>query len=364
MGKLKVLHVSTAKSWRGGEQQLAYLMEELNAKIDQWVICTANSSFEEYAKNSGFNYFSQSKSNGFDIPFAKRIAKICKERQIDIIHTHDSHAHTFAFLSVQLFSNRSSIVVSRRVDFPIKKGWLSKLKYNHSSIKKIVCVSNAIKEITKAGINDFSKLEVVHSGIDLSKFSSRRGILRKELSIPDSTFLIGNTSALADHKDYFTFLSVAKNLIGRDKEIQFVVLGKGPLENEIKAKAKELELGEKVIFAGFRNNIPAILADLDLFLISSKTEGLGTSIIDAFAAKVPVVATAAGGIPELVENEVTGLLNPIYGISELTESVQKLKTNKDLRVKLTENAFEKAKSFDKEVTAKKTLSIYYSILKE
>ncbi len=363
MVKMKVLHVSTAKSWRGGEQQLAYLMEELDATVDQWVVCAANSSFEEYVKGKGFNYFSQSKSSGFDIPFAKRIAKICKEREIDIVHTHDSHAHTFAFLSVQLFGNKSPIVVSRRVDFPVKKGWLSKLKYNHSSIKKIVCVSNAIQEITKQGITDHTKLAVVHSGIDLSKFSPRIGLLRKELAISDSTFLIGNTSALADHKDYFTFLEVAKKLSDEDQHVRFVILGKGPLENEIKARAKELKLDNKVIFAGFRDDIPIILADLDLFLITSKTEGLGTSIIDAFAAKVPVVATAAGGIPELVENEITGLLNPVYGIDKLVESVLRLKSNASLAKEISANAYEKAKLFDKKLTAEKTYSIYRSILK-
>lgn len=358
--KRKVLHISTAISWRGGEQQLAYLLDELTDELEQFVLCAKGSQMEAFCQKNNIDHFATKKHGSFDVFFAKTIKKLCRDLSIDICHVHDSHAHTFAILAA-FMGNKTPLIVSRRVDFPIKKSFFSKLKYNHSSVAKILCVSKKIKEITAVDIVDQSKLAVVYSGIDLNKFGQRKGLLQKELKLPKGTLLVGNTSALADHKDYYTFIDAAEKVIKHQKDIHFAIIGTGPLAENIKAYAKTKNLNQQLSFLGYRTDITEILADLDLFLITSKTEGLGTSIIDAFACKIPVVATAAGGIPELVEDEVSGLLCPISDSSCLSKSILRLSRDKSLADKLIKGASEKVKSFSKKQTAKETLKHYQNV---
>lgn len=358
MDKIKILHIVTALSWRGGEQQVAYLLDELESHVDQYVLCSQDSMMEAHCMEEEVEHFTQKKRSGFDLAYAKRIKKLCDKYVIDLIHVHDAHAHTFAVLAADFYGNKTGIILSRRVDFPIKDKWSSKHKYNHKSIKRILCVSNAIKEITARGIQDKSKLVTVYSGIDLTKFSKSEGKFREELNVKDETFLIGNTSALADHKDYFTFLDVAEKVIAAQSNAHFAILGDGPMKDEIVNYSKTKNLQGRVQFLGFRSDVPSILSDLDCFLITSKTEGLGTSILDAFACEVPVVATKAGGIPELVENRKTGLLNEVKDVEALTISIIELASDSSLQKDLVEEASKKVQLFTKTATAQQTLTQY------
>lgn len=360
---MKILHVSSEPSWRGGEQQLAYLYEELEKKgIQQVILCATNSSMEKYCIERQWNYYTETKKSGIAIRFSGRIKSLCKKLEIDVVHTHDAHSHTFAIIAAVVFGNNTPLVVSRRVDFPVSKSKSSLFKYNHKAVRKIVCVSDKIKEITAKDITDKTKLITIHSGIDLSKFEGtyRKGKLRTELGLTNQT-LIGNTSALADHKDYFTFLDTAKLINQSISDSYFVIIGVGPLEAEIKSYAKSLKL-ENISFTGFRTDIPEILEDLDVFLITSKTEGLGTSILDAFACNVPVVATAAGGIPEIVIDKRSGLLAPIKNAKLLADQVRRLLNEDQLRLDILSGAKKVLNSHAKSITAEKTLLVYQEVL--
>ena len=361
--QIHVLHIVTALSWRGGEQQVAYLLEELEKQaVLQTVLCSKGSEMENYCKLKGINFISRRKGSSINLLYAKSIYSICKKMSIDLCHMHDAHAHTYAILAATFFKNPTPLILSRRVDFPIKKSWFSLFKYNHPAVEKILCVSEKIKQITSDGIKDLSKLEKVYSGIDITKFS-QTGKLIKELKLTENTVLVGNTSALADHKDYFTFINVAESVVKVNTNFLFLIFGKGPLEKEIKEYVKLKKLDSQVLFMGFRNDIHQILADLDVFLITSKTEGLGTSVLDAFAAGVPVVATAAGGIPELVKNEKTGMICGVKDIECLSKSLLEVVANKELSKNITENAKEVVKNFSKKATAEKTLNFYKKVLK-
>lgn len=360
---IKILHISTAKSWRGGEQQLAYLYEELDQKgVEQIILCVKDSKMEAYCREKGHQFVSQVKRSGVDPFFAKRIKSICKKIDIDLIHTHDAHGHTYAIIAAALWKNKTPIIVSRRVDFSVGKSKSSFYKYNHSKVAKIVCVSDKIKEITAKDITDQSKLVTVHSGIDLTRFENTHvpGKLKELIGVNDK-FLIGNTSALADHKDYFTFIDAAVKLNQKRKDCHFVAIGNGPLEEEIKNYARGKGLAN-LSFIGFRNDVPEILGDLDVFLITSKTEGLGTSILDAFAQGVPVIATAAGGIPEIVHPEKSGLLCPVFDSECLSVGLDRLLDNAALQQQLIAGAKQILATHTKAATAEKTLAVYRSVL--
>lgn len=359
-----VLHVATSMTWRGGEQQVAYLVEELLKKrVPLWVLCSEQSAMEDYCRRNHVPYIVVKKRSSFDLLYALRIASFCKQHNISIVHTHDSHAHTFAVLAAALFRNRSRIVVSRRVDFPLSNNILSSYKYNHPKIARILCVSEKIRHIVAGSIKDPALVVTVHSGIDVSRFRGRgnAGILHREYFLPSNIKIIGNISALAPHKDYRTFLETANQLRNALPDCVFFIIGEGSERHAIEKHIERLQLQQKVFMTGFRDDIADILPELNLMLVTSETEGLGTTILDAFACGVPVVATAAGGIPELVIHQKTGMLASVGDVSGLAAMVLQVMKNEELRTRLTEGAETHLENFSREATAAKTMIEYAAV---
>jgi glycosyltransferase involved in cell wall biosynthesis len=356
-----ILHVSTPTTWRGGEQQAAYLTIALKVSgIIQIVLCPDQSALSAKMKAAAIPVESFSSRGLLYIKLARHIAKLCKEKQIDIIHCHDSHAHSAAVISASLFNNPTPIIVSRRVDFPVSSNFLSGWKYNHPSVKRIICVSEMIKTITAPTIKDPSRLAVVYSGIDLTRYKTLNTDrkLIAELNLDPSVRLVGNISALADHKDYPTFLHTAAAICKEKDDIHFIIAGNGPEEEKIKSIILEQNLSDKVHLLGFRDDVVQVMQSLDVFLMTSITEGLGTIVLDAFAAGIPVVATRAGGIPEMVVDGVTGLLADPGDVCGLNNATLRILNNPDLRNDLIENGKERVKDFSFQATAEKTLEIY------
>lgn len=364
---MKVLHISSEITWRGGEQQIAYLVVELNRLgVENTVVCREGSVFEEFCLKNGINHFTLPFKSSYEIKSAKRIKNYCIKNKIDLLHMHSSKGHTIGVLS-SLLGNRSKLILSRRVDFPVKSNFLSKWKYNYSKIEKIICVSHKIKEVMTPFIQEKDKLSVVHSGIDLQKFNhTNRGILHQEYGLNEDTKIVANISALADHKDYPTFIRAAKEFFAQQEaNVKFMIIGTGELAEPLKQMIQEHGLDKKIIMTGFRNDIPLILPEIDIFLITSKEEGLGTTVLDAFANRIPVVATAGGGIPEMVEDQNTGILCAVGDEKCLANGIHNLLKNKELKQSLTQNAYQKlTDQFTKEKTATQTLSIYQTVLNE
>jgi glycosyltransferase involved in cell wall biosynthesis len=362
---MKILHISSPKTWRGGEQQLLYLAEELRALgFQQLIMCPFKSAVHQYCLKKHINHVTYFKRFSANPMVGFRVAQACKREKIDMIHVHDSHAHNFAVLSAVLTKMDLPIIVSRRVDFPVKDSGLSAYKYNHPQVAKIICVSNAIKEVMEPSITDKAKLAVVHSGVDLEKFSAYKaeGRLRKEYDIPDDYLIIGNVAALASHKDYPTFIRTVKRLIESGLKAKFFAIGDGPLRKETIEAIDEAGMKEYIYLTGFRDDIVQVLPELDIFLITSETEGLGTSILDALCAKVPVVATKAGGIIEIIEHEVNGLVAEVADDKSLADHVLFLSQNTKVRDTFVKAGLEKIKQFSKVETARKTIEVYSSAL--
>ena len=339
------------------------LLEQRKQGVLPHVFCSKGSAVEDFCGKHNIPFQAQKELFAVNPLFAKGVASYCKAQSIDLIHVHDSHAHTFAVMAHALFGAEAPIIVSRRVDFPISKSKLSLYKYNHPMVKRILCVSNTIEEIMREDIARPERLATVHSGIATSRFeqSEKTNLLRNEFNIT-AKILIGNVAALAPHKDYFTFISTAESLLNKGVDAQFFIIGDGSLKEEITARVAQSPFRDKFTFTGFRKDIPKILPCLDVFLITSETEGLGTSILDAFACKVPVVATRAGGIPEIVRNEETGLIAEVKDAEGLASQVLRLIGNKALRTQFIDNGLTLLSEFSTQAVAAKTLEHYESVL--
>lgn len=357
--KIKILHLSSEKTWRGGEQQIAYLIGELDNKgVDNFVLCKTNSAFQEYCNNNGIKYYEAGFNSNIDLKSALTLNTICKKEQPDLIHCHSSRSHSMALYSY-FFRSEIPIIVSRRVDFPIKNSW----KYNRNSIKRIICVSDFIKNLVIPEIKYPERCITIHSGIDINKFNRPKGSeLLKEFGF-DSTFkAIGNTSAIADHKDYFTFVETAEYVLQQKENIVFFIAGDGPLKNVIKDYIDSKNLQNRIILLGFRDNIIDLLPEFDCFLMTSKTEGLGTSLLDALACGVPVVATKTGGIPEVIIQSETGLISEVGDFESLGKQVIQILEDSFLAQKLIRGGKKHVQNFSIESTAEKTYTEYLNIL--
>lgn len=362
---MKILHVSTIIEWRGGDNQMltTYSILKSHLDLEQFIFCPENSVLQKKCVEHNIPHFTASRNSKYSLAFIKKLYKTLKEEHIEILHVHDSKAFSMSLLLVK-FLPKLKLVYSRKRNNKIYKNFFKVLKYNHRRIDRIICVSEAVKDVLKPVLNKESKAQVIYDGIDVKKFSNSlaTGILRASYKIPEDAFIIGNIAGLTRQKDFFTFLDTAKIILAKTKkEFKFLIVGQGPLEEDLKAYTKELGIEKAIIFTGFRTDIPQILPELDLFLLSSETEGLPLSIMEAFACKVPVVATAAGGTGEAITNGITGMISPVKDPQKLAENALKIINDPVLREAVVTNAY-------KLVNSKFTLEVmeqnYYNFYKE
>jgi glycosyltransferase involved in cell wall biosynthesis len=354
-----VLHLATARTWRGGEQQLVYLVRGLHALgIRQHVLCREGSELAQRLVHEPCTIACTSRR----FTLAAALAREVEREKIAIVHTHDSHAHSAAVVAATMFGMKAPIVVSRRVDFPVSRSVTSRWKYRHASIKAYICVSAAVKAILAPSVQP-DILYVVHDGVEpWSGDPAARAALRAELGLPNDALLVGNVSALADHKDHPTFLRTAMRVLQGRADVTFVLAGSGPEEVHIRALIDELGISRSVFLLGFRSYPRGIIAALDVFLMTSKTEGLGSVVLDAQMCGIPVVATKAGGIPEIVDDGRTGLLADIGDAETLARLVGQILGNAEERRALAAAGLARATYWDYHRMSGETAAVYSSVL--
>ena len=361
---MNVLHISSEMAWRGGEQQLAYLIEGVSEdKMPHYVLCAEGSALHTYCKKNGIKHSTFSKGIIAQFSAANQTKKICRAEKIDLIHIHDSHAHNIAILAADFYGNKCPLVLSRKVIFPISGNVFSRYKYNHKQIKKIICVSNAAREVLSRDLKDKSKLCVVYDAVAINSFALAKGnSLREKYRINENELLIGNIAALTSEKDYPTFINTAEILVRKGIQARFVIIGDGDQKPTLVKLVEDKKLSDKIIFYGFANKVPALLKELDLLLFTSKQEGLGSIVLGAFAAGVPVVATSAGGVPEIVKHDQTGLLAPVGDANQLAQHVMRIMESDQLKQELIKNAFSFVQDFSVENYTRRMMAVYEDVI--
>ncbi|MFW5757407.1 MAG: glycosyltransferase [Bacteroidota bacterium] len=363
----KILFISSPLTWRGGEQQLAYLLEILTENnVAFGVVCPVKSAFHRLCTQKGYQVHSFVFRGIFNLVVGLFVYRICKRYRYSLLHANDSHAHMAAVWS-SVLGCKAPVVLHRRVDFPVKNTFFSRKKYNWPAIAAIICISEEVKRVLEPAVYNKKIIHVINSGIDLKRFE--QGIstsvdLRKLYNIPAHKKIVGIVAALAAHKDHKTFVETAELVLTKRDDVVFIAIGEGKTRNKTETLIKQKELTGKVIIAGFMHNIPAILPQLDCFLLTSQTEGMGTSLLDAFAAGIPVVATNAGGIPEIIIHQKTGLLAPVKDAKTLSENVSLLLDDQNMRKYLVSQAKKHLQRFTYQEMGIKTIRIYQMLLEK
>jgi len=355
---MKVFHIDSEKTFRGGQRQVLYLLEGLRRYgVENILICPGKAPL--FQRCQEVKKESVAMRNEFDICSAIKIAKLINAEKPALLHCHSAHALSFGILARFFSKHRPKIIAARRVDFRIK----SRRKY--LSADKIITVSRAIKNILIGdGIPD-EKIEVVYSGIERGRFDSVKAAhLKKEFNVSGNDFILGNVAALTSQKDHKTLLDAISLLVRDNDNLKFFIVGEGGLRNGLVKLSKSLGISGNVIFTGFRNDVVDFYSLFDIFVSSSTWEGLGTSILDAMCTGVPVVATAVGGIPEIIEDGVDGFLVPARNPRMLSEKIGVLMKNAALREKFSQNGIRKAMKFSAEKMVSGSLEVYKKLVNE
>jgi len=332
---VKILHIDTGKGWRGGQQQVFNLHLELTrAGVDSHLITQRGGELLRRSEGAGLPVYGLPLLGEWDLYSALKIAGRLKRGGFTHLHLHSSHAQGIGVLAAMLSGFRN-VIATRRVDFEPKSGVLNRIKYG-GRIKRFVAISEAIKAILLAFGVPEEKISLVNSGVDPDRIKPGSGNpFRGELGISEGALLIGNISALTDHKGQRYFIEAIPQILLKAPEARFVIVGSGELEEDLKAQAAGLGLNDALTFTGFRSDVDEIMDALDIFVMSSHMEGLGTIVMDALAASKPVVATQAGGIPEIIgEDRGAGLLVPPKDPAAIADAVLELIEDEGLAVSL------------------------------
>lgn len=316
------LHIDTSRTWRGGQNQVLLTVLGLRKRGHRTaLVMRSDSELAQRSPDHADNFLIDSKMES-DIQAGWRLSKLLQSLRPNIVHAHDAHAISMALIARLLTpkDNPLPVLASRRVDFHVGHNIFSRWKY--AQVDHFLCASQAISNmLIEDGIHA-EKTTVVHEGIDLIRIDNAPFLdLHEEFSLPVDCPVIGNIAALVPHKGQDCLIDAASQVSKEVPEARFLIVGTGELHETLRRKIHSLNLEQQVILTGFRNDVLSILRSLDLFVMSSLTEGLGTSVLDAMAARRAVVATRAGGIPESVVDEETGLLTPVGDANSLSRAI-------------------------------------------
>jgi glycosyltransferase involved in cell wall biosynthesis len=305
----------------GTEKQLYLLVSSLNPDLFKSIVVqlspynplscpTYKEGFIEF-----FNFPTKKFYSLHGLRQLYRLSRLAKQYKVGVIHTFFEKAEVMGWLTMR-FADIPIWITSRR-DLGFKRKEIYKRIFRLAARDCRKCVANcyAVKQqIIQNERFSGEKVEVIYNGLDLSTFEetsfNRKGI-RKELGLQDHVPLVGMIANFNfEIKGHGFFIGAAKKVLEKVSDVEFLLIGDGYLQNRYKEMAQALGVGKKIHFLGKRNDIPTILSDLTISVLSSTSEGLSNVILESMAVGKPMVATNVGGSPEIVMDGITGYLVP------------------------------------------------------
>ena len=348
-----VVHVASGREWRGGQRQVLLLARELQrgGLTNQVVVTGAGTELGFRLRHEGVRVHEAPWRIGLDL---RVLLPIFREIHAGgaLLHAHDAHAVTLAGLCSLV--TRVPMVATRRVDFHLRRRGL----WAHAA--RVIAISAAVSDVlAEDGIRQ-ERVVMVHSGIDLDAARQADPLgIRERLGLPPEATLACTVGALVPHKDHVTLLHAARRVASRFPDLHWVIAGDGELRPVLEWLTSELGLTRRVHFLGQVAHPLRVIADADLYVMSSREEGLGTSVLDAMARGIPVASTSAGGLPEML-HQGAGILVPPRNPEALAGAVQRILSDADLRRGLVERASRAVERFGADRMAAEVRSVYRS----
>ena len=334
---MRVLHVDPARSWRGGERQVFLLARELESRgVDCLIAASPRGVLWERATRAGLSTLPQEIRGDVD-PFAvTSIAGQIRRLRPDILHVHTARAHAAGGLAARL-SGFQKTLVTRRLELPIR-GPFSRWKYRVLG-DHYIAISRAVESALTRGGVPAERIDRIPSGIDLPERpwpERARG----------RAWTVGTLAALTPQKDPATWVETVQRVCAQDGEIRFLWAGDGELAAAATVAIERAGLSSRVEFLGFVEDPEPFWRRIDTFFLPSAFEGLGTVLLDALVRGVPVVATSAGGIPEIVREDQEGLLSAPGDVEGLAGALLRIRREEKLGERLSRAGRERGAEFE------------------
>jgi L-malate glycosyltransferase len=359
------VHLDTARTWRGGQNQVLLTVTGLSGLGHPAVLVAQASGELSRRAQEGLRTVALNPTGEFDVKAGWRLHRILRSVAPDVVHVHDPMGVALMAIALKMqprLTPRPLIVASRRVDFHLKRNAFSRWKYRHIDV--FIAVSGLIARMLVEDGIPADRVEVVHDGVHLSvldKITAQDA--HKAFWLPHGAPLVGNVAALVPHKGHKYLIEAAALVVPQVPDARFVILGEGELRQSLEHQVKTLGLERHVFLPGFQADALALQKSFDVFVMSSITEGLGSSMLDAMACGTPVVGTRAGGIPEAITHEQTGLLVRPHHADELAAAIVRLLKDPAERARLGAAGRARAEAnFSVETMVDGTLAVYQARL--
>ena len=366
-GKIKILHLIAPTQFGGAEKvilSIAHAIDntQFHLMVGSFVnIRFANNTFVEELEHRAIPNTVFWLKRTLDIDNIFRIVRFIRKNKIDIIHTHGYRSDILGLIAAKMTTR--PIVSTIHGWIPINSRLRFYERCDRFALRFfdwLVPVSNQIRELLiESGIAP-GKVTRLHNAVDVEiKQPKTEKLPSFNIVKRQGDFLIGTIGRLSPEKDIPNFLQTASLLVRKYDHLKFLVVGDGPERKNLETMAFDLGLKDKIQFTGFIDEIDSVYPLLDLLVISSRTEGIPLVLLEAMKYSIPVVSTNVGGIGEVVDNGINGLLVSPDDVDELTKNLELLIKNKKLYVRISIGARKKIENkFDRRIWIKKIEKIY------
>lgn len=340
---MRICHVNLARGFSGGEQQTLNLLLALQAQgVQQRLVCYRHGALA-----------SRARAAGIEVAEVRHFVRgHWQGSGSELIHAHCGKSVYWAALEHYL--RGTPYIVTRRVDNRLHARFSTGWAYRHAAM--VVCLSRAIEQVVLACVPAATTCRIADSYSTFAVDAAAVAAIRQQWP---GKVLIGQVGKLLTHKGHDVTLAAAASLARSYPQLQFLVLGDGPRRTELERMATALP---NVSLLGHRSDIGNYLAAFDLFVFPSLSEGMGSSILEAMQAGVAVIASNAGGIPDLIDDGANGLLVPAADAAALAAAIERLLADDALRQRLIAAARKRLPAFSPEAIAADYLRLYHQLL--
>lgn len=357
---MRILHIDTERGWRGGERQALWLAQSLEGCGHPSIVAARpDEPLARRAREAGLEVAPSSPRFEADPAAVLELRRRLRQSRTDIVHAHTGHAVGLGALAT--LGTRVKLVVSRRVDFPLRRNVGTRWKYGRAAA--IIAISRAVADVlTRSGVAS-ERITIIPDGVDVHRvIAPAPPATLSSLGARAGEPLVVQVAQLVPHKDPLNFVHAVAAARERVPSLQALLVGDGPLRSEVSAAIRALHLEDTLHATGYRQDADALLAAADVVVLSSREEGMGSVLLDALFLGKPVAATRAGGIPEVISHGDTGLLSPVGDASALGAQIASLLEDRPLAARLAAAARARAEDFSIERLTDRTLAVYERVL--
>jgi glycosyltransferase involved in cell wall biosynthesis len=361
---LVVLYVDINTEWRGGQRQLLWMGEGLKRHGGRPL----------FALRTGVPLAARARAAGIDViaidplvaewgPWTVlRLRRVIRREQVSIVHAQSGH--TMALAALASLGTAARIVFARRVTTPLRRNRPTRWKYARA--QRLISVSRAgVEGLLRAGV-DPARVRVVPSGVPLANPAAPASAeLLSSLGVAPGAplaVMVGSLSAAKDPSTFLRAIAAARRAV---PTLHALLVGDGPLREALRSEIRALGLEGAVHLTGFRTDPEALEAAASVVVLTSRSlEGTPGVLLDALVLGKPIVATNVGGVPEVIEDGISGLLVPIGDADALGAAIARVVRDSSLAARLSAGARARAPMFSIENTVERTIAIYRELLAE